>query len=71
MMSADPRELRDARVIARLSYDEAADLAYFGAKLLHARMIAPLAERQLPLRIKSIFAPDADGTLVADAPKIG
>ncbi|MCY4247940.1 MAG: aspartate kinase [Chloroflexi bacterium] len=65
MMSADPRELRDARVIAKLSYDEAADLAYFGAKLLHARMIAPLAERQVPLRIKSIFAPDAAGTLVA------
>ncbi len=69
MMSADPRELQDARVIARLSYDEAADLAYFGARLLHARMIAPLAERQVPLRIKSIFAPDAAGSLVAGPPK--
>ncbi len=68
MMSADPRELSDARVIERLSYDEAADLAYFGAKLLHARMIAPLAESNLPLRIKSIFAPELDGTLVAAAP---
>ncbi len=68
LMSADPRELRDARVIKQLGYAEAADLAYFGAKLLHARMIAPLTERQLPLRIKDIYAPDADGTLVASAP---
>ena len=67
MMSADPRELKDARVIPRLSYGEAADLAYFGAKLLHARMIAPLAERELPLRIKSIYAPAEPGTLVSAA----
>ncbi|MCY3575270.1 MAG: aspartate kinase [Chloroflexi bacterium] len=69
MMSADPRELPEARVIKRLSYDEAADLAYFGAKLLHARMIAPLAERKLPLRIKHIFAPETSGTLIAAAPE--
>ena len=64
MMSADPHELDDARVIARLSYDEAADLAYFGARLLHSRMIAPLAERKLPIRIKNIASPEGMGTLV-------
>ena len=68
VMSADPRQLPDARVIPQLSYAEAADLAYFGAKLLHTRMIAPLAERGLPLRIKSVYAPDEPGTLVAAAP---
>ncbi len=65
MMSADPREIDSARVIARLGYDEAAELAYFGARVLHARMIAPLAERELPLRIKNIFQPGATGSLVA------
>lgn len=65
MMSADPHELQDAQVIPRLSYDEAADLAYFGARLLHARMIAPLAERKLPIRIKNIAMPQLTGTLVS------
>ena len=65
MMSADPREVPEARVIPRLDYDEAADLAYFGARILHARMVAPLAEKQLPLRIKNIYEPDKTGTLVS------
>ena len=65
MMSADPREAPAARSIPRLNYDEAADLAYFGARILHARMVAPLAEKQLPLRIKNIYRPDKTGTLVA------
>lgn len=66
MMSADPRRQPNARVIPSLSYSEAADFAYFGAKILHARMIAPLAESGLPLRVKNIFQPQRAGTLVAD-----
>ena len=65
MMSADPRQQRNARVIRHLGYDEAADFAYFGAKILHARMIAPLADAGLPLRVKNIFAPKHDGTLIS------
>ena len=65
MMSADPRELSNARVIPRLNYSEAADLAYFGARILHARMIAPLAQRGLPLRIKNFGLPAQTGTLVS------
>ena len=65
MMSADPHEFASATVIARLSYAEAADLAYFGARLLHSRMIAPLAERKLPIRIKNISLPEQTGTLVS------
>ena len=71
MMSADPRALSNARVIANLSYSEAADLAYFGAHILHARMIAPLAQRALPLRIKNIASPEQTGTLVSDEPRRG
>jgi len=65
MMTADPRVLREARVIPKLSYVEAADLAYFGARILHARMIAPLSEAELPLRVKNIFFPEQAGTLVS------
>ena len=65
MMSADPRQQKNARVIPQLSYSEAADFAYFGAKILHARMMSPLAEAGLPLRIKNIFHPKRAGTLVS------
>ncbi|MCY4060788.1 MAG: aspartate kinase [Chloroflexi bacterium] len=67
IMSADPRQQQNARVIRRLSYSEAADFAYFGARILHARMIAPLAEAHLPLRVKNIFSPARPGTLVASS----
>ncbi len=65
MMSADPRRQRRARGVPRLSYNEAADFAYFGANILHARMIAPLREAGLPLRIKNVFHPKRKGTLVS------
>ncbi len=71
LMSADPREAPEAQVIPALSYGEAADLAYFGARILHARMIAPLAEHGLPLRIKNFAAPDGEGTLISAAPSRG
>jgi len=65
MMSADPREVPGAHVISELNYSEAAELAYFGAKILHAKMIAPLANQSLPLRIKNIFKPQQPGTLIS------
>ncbi len=67
MMSADPREIPDARVIPMLSYDEVAELAYFGARILHARMVGPLRQDHIPLRIKNVFRPQQIGTLVNDA----
>lgn len=67
MMSADPRKVPGAHVIAKLNYNEAAELAYFGATILHAKMIAPLADKSTPLRIKNIFKPRQTGTLVSSA----
>ncbi len=67
MMSADPREIQSAQVIPRMSYEEVAELAYFGARVLHARMIGPLRERHIPLRIKNVFKPQQPGTLIHDA----
>jgi aspartate kinase len=66
MMSADPRDISDARVIPVLSYDEVAELAYFGARILHARMIGPLRQDHIPLRIKNVFRPQQTGTLIYD-----
>lgn len=67
MMSTDPREIDTARVIPELSYDEVAELAYFGARILHARMIRPLQKRQTPLRIKNVYKPQVAGTLIRPA----
>lgn len=67
MMTADPRDIEDAAVIASLSYEETAELAYFGARILHARMIAPLQQRRIPLRVRNVFKPQGSGTLVSAA----
>ena len=64
MMTTDPREVDSARVIEELSYNEVAELAYFGARILHARMIRPLRENNIPLRIKNVFKPQLAGTLI-------
>lgn len=66
MMSGDPRELADTQVIPEMDYLEVAELAYFGARILHARMIRPLREQRIPLRIKNIFKPGQPGTLVSN-----
>jgi aspartokinase/homoserine dehydrogenase 1 len=67
IMTTDPQEDLSARNIPELSYDEVAELAYFGARILHARMIGPLREHQIPLRVKNIFKPRDQGTLVSGA----
>jgi aspartate kinase len=64
VLSADPRQVRDARVVPQVSYDEAQELAHFGAKVLHPRTIRPAVTRGIPVRILSTFAPDEPGTRV-------
>ncbi|HEU5431028.1 MAG TPA: aspartate kinase [Thermomicrobiales bacterium] len=64
VLSADPRQVADARVVPQVSYDEAQELAHFGAKVLHPRTIRPAVTRGIPVRILSTFAPDAPGTRV-------
>jgi bifunctional aspartokinase / homoserine dehydrogenase 1 len=64
MMTADPREVGDARVISALSYDEVAELSCFGARILHPRMVAPLREQKIPLRVRNVFKPQQQGTLI-------
>ncbi len=64
VLTADPRLVPAARTIPRLSYAEAAELAYFGAKVLHPKTIQPALERQIPVRICNSRAPDGPETLV-------
>jgi aspartate kinase len=63
-MSADPRLVPEAQLIPLLSYEEAAELAYFGAKILHPRTVEPTRRRKMAIAIKNTLAPDADGSLI-------
>jgi len=65
MMTVDPRVVASARVIPEVSFDEAAELAYFGAKVLHPATIKPAVERGIPVRILNSLNPTAPGTLIA------
>jgi len=64
VLTADPRVVPGARTIPSLSYAEAAELAYFGAKVLHPKTIQPAMERDIPVRICNSLAPDDPGTVV-------
>jgi len=66
MLTADPRVVADCRLVPFLSFAEAAELAYFGAKVLHPKTIQPAAARNIPVRILNTFRPEASGTLIAD-----
>lgn len=66
MLTADPRVVDSVRLVPFLSFAEAAELAYFGAKVLHPRSIQPAAARNIPVRILNTFKPQAPGTLIAD-----
>ena len=64
VMSADPRLVSDAVVLEALSYQEANELAYFGAKLIHPATMGPAVERSIPIIIRNSFNPDAPGTRI-------
>jgi aspartate kinase len=65
IMSADPRLVPNAVVLDEVTYAEAAELAYNGAKVLHPRTLAPLIEKQIPVWSKNSFAPEKPGTRIA------
>lgn len=64
VLTADPRIVPGAQTVERLSYGEAAELAYFGAKVLHPKTIQPAIEDRIPVRICNSRAPHEPGTLV-------
>jgi aspartokinase/homoserine dehydrogenase 1 len=68
VLSADPRLVPDATVIDSLSYNEAMELAYFGAKVIHPQTMAPAVAQNIPIWIRNTFAPDKAGTLICAKP---
>jgi aspartate kinase len=67
LLTCDPSLVPDARPVRTISFDEAAELAYFGAKVLHPATIGPAREKNIPVRILNSRRPDAAGTrIVAD-----
>jgi len=67
IMSADPRLVPDAVVLSEVTYAEAAELAYHGAKVLHPKTLAPLVQRRIPVWSKNSFAPEKPGTRIVPA----
>jgi aspartate kinase len=64
VLTADPRIVDNARTIPVLSYQEAAELAYFGAKVLHPKTIQPAIDSKIPVRVCNSRSPSEDGTLI-------
>jgi len=63
-MSVDPRVIPDAVPIAELTYDEAAELSYFGAQVLHPRTVEPARDANIRIRVRNVFRPEAEGTTI-------
>jgi aspartate kinase len=66
MHNNDPRIVRGTKPIAQLSFDEAAELAYFGAKILHPQSVFPAQKYKIPVRLLNTMDPTAPGTLITD-----
>ncbi len=65
MFTANPRQIRTARLLRHLNYEEAQQLALMGAKVLHPRCVAPVAAQDIPLHVKCTNAPDMVGTIIS------
>lgn len=64
VMTADPRLVPDAQTLERISYAEATEMAYFGAKVIHPKTMYPAQERNVPIWIKNTFRPEHPGTRI-------
>jgi len=67
VLTADPRLVPEARTLGEISYNEAAELAYFGAKVLHPKTLRPVSEAGIPVWIRNSFAPERHGTKITAA----
>lgn len=71
VMTADPRNVNGAKVLKEISYREAAEMSYFGAKVIHPKTMVPAIEKKIPIRIKNTFNPSHPGTLISASPDNG
>jgi len=67
MMNADPKQFEGAKLLDKLSFDEAIELAFFGAKVIHPKTIQPLKKKNIPLKVKSFINATDKGTLITEA----
>jgi aspartate kinase len=65
LMTADPKIISSAKTLPALSYQEAAEMAIFGAKAMHPRALEPIIKENIPARIRNVFNPENPGTLIA------
>jgi aspartate kinase len=65
-MTADPRIVEHARTLEKISYHEAAEMSYFGAKVLHPKTMLPAVKQHIPIRVRNTFNPSSPGTLISD-----
>jgi aspartokinase/homoserine dehydrogenase 1 len=71
LMTADPRSVPDARLLPSMHYREAAELAFYGAKVLHPRTMMPLVDRRIPLLVRNTFRAESTGTTISADAKPG
>jgi aspartate kinase len=69
-MTADPKVVKNAKQIDSLSYEEAEELGYLGAKILHPKTIDPLRQKGLCAEVKNVFAPEVKGTIICEEKKV-
>lgn len=69
IMNADPKWLTDARKLERISYQEAIELAFYGAKVIHPKTIQPIKKKKIPLQVRSFLDLNESGTLISTASK--
>ena len=69
MMNADPKQFKDAKLLSKVSFDEAIELAFFGAKVIHPKTIQPLKKKNISLQIKSFLKPEKQGSLIKNEVK--
>jgi aspartate kinase len=64
VLNADPKRIADAQLFAQLSYQEASEMTYYGATVIHPKTIAPLYRKKIPLYVKSFLQPQKSGTCI-------
>ncbi len=64
LLTTDPKAVHEARIVEEISFEEASELAYFGAKILHPQSILPAMEKNIPVRVKNSYWPESPGTVI-------
>ncbi len=66
LLNADPKLFKDTLLMPNISYQEAVELAYYGATVIHPKTLKPLLSKNIPLKVKSFYEPDSPGTIIND-----